>query len=194
MADRRAGPSWVELSVALTALVVSVASLLVARHQAQVMDRQLAAGVWPLLQSFTSNLDAQGRPGTATLSVLNAGVGPLRVRSFRVFYQGRPMSGAGALFRACCARGDTLHAPPWAESYTYGRVVRPGEQVDYLIVRRDPRMRPDAYEAFERARDDIAVRVCYCSVLDDCWVKPADDPEPTPVRSCAAEQKAPQYR
>ena len=42
-------PSWVELSVALTALVVSIGSLLVARHQAQVMDRQLAATVWPLL-------------------------------------------------------------------------------------------------------------------------------------------------
>ena len=196
MADRRAGagPSLVELSVALTALVVSVASLFVARHQAQVMDRQLAASVWPLLQSFTSNLDERGQSGVSKLSVLNAGVGPLRIRSFRVSYRGRPMSGPGALFRACCAGGDTLHAPAWVESYTYGRVLRPGEQVDYLTVERDPRVRPDAYDAFERARDQIAVRACYCSVLDDCWVKGEEDPEPVPVKSCAEEQQAPQYR
>ena len=52
--------SLVELSVGLAALVVSVASLFVARHQAQVMDRQLAASVWPLLEYASSDIAPDG--------------------------------------------------------------------------------------------------------------------------------------
>src|SRR3954465_1312868 len=83
--------SWVELSVGLAALVVSVASLFVARHQAQVMDRQLAASVWPLLEFSTSNATTEGLPRMA-LMLRNTGIGPLRIRSFRVTYEGQAIS------------------------------------------------------------------------------------------------------
>src|SRR3712207_3418692 len=52
----RAGSSWIELPVAPTALAVSTASLFVARHHAQVMARQLAASVWPLVGCAASDV------------------------------------------------------------------------------------------------------------------------------------------
>ena len=48
----------------------------------------------------------------------------------------------------------------------------------------------------ERVRMEIDVRVCYCSVLGDCWKVSSltDDEDPTPLSSCADERKRPQYR
>lgn len=43
-------------------LARAVGSLLIARHQAAIMDRQLAAPVWPPVEDGTSNLRDDGRP------------------------------------------------------------------------------------------------------------------------------------
>ena len=68
-----------------------------------------------------------------------------------------------------------------------GEVLRPGEQIDF--VRFAPGdIPPGAYERFEAERGAIRMRVCYCSVFDDCWV--ADDASslrPTPVAQCPAD-------
>ncbi len=186
-------PSWIELSVALTALVVSVGSLLVARHQAQVMDRQLAATVWPLLEYETSNLGDDGRP-RLSLALRNSGVGPTRVRSVRVAYQGRAVGDAGDLLRACCTAAiDTTREVNSVTSDVRGRVIAAGRHIDFLVLPPDSAQRA-LFRAFNRARFDVDVRVCYCSVLDECWVRTSEDDEPAPVASCAAEAKAPQYR
>lgn len=57
-------------------------------------------------------------------------------------------------------------------------MVRVGDDVDFLAVRRDPGQRPDMYDAFQRERDSVTVRVRYCSVLDDCWARPQDGSTP----------------
>lgn len=194
-ARRRAHPRWVDFSVALTALVVSVASLFVARHQAQVMDRQLAASVWPVIKYAFSNTGPDGAP-LVTLGLTNSGVGPARIQSFRVTYDGRPMRSADDLGRACC-RVDTLPAGAvqGRSSYVVGRVASVGEHFDFLTARFDAAHRGShatLSDALSRGR--VGVRVCYCSVLDDCWVSTGAEREPEPVASCAAEQAAPQYR
>lgn len=134
---------WVELSAALTAVVASIGSLLIARHQAVVMDRQLAAQVWPLVEFGTSNLTEDGKP-QLSLDLSNVGVGPTRVRSALL-----PDTSQRALYRA-----------------------------------------------FERERFRVAARVCYCSVLEECWVMASADSggDPHHVDSCAEERKALQYR
>ena len=51
------------------------------------------------------------------------------------------------------------------------------------------------WEAFDRERFKVGVRVCYCSVLEDCWVSTTDRAdEPVAVASCAEERAALQYQ
>ncbi|GJG85461.1 hypothetical protein tb265_06420 [Gemmatimonadetes bacterium T265] len=187
---------WVELSAALTAVVVSVGSLLIARHQAEVMDRQLAASVWPLVEFDTSNEGDDGKPRLA-LTLHNSGVGPTRVRSVRLAYKGRPMRGAVELLRTCClAAVDTAHSVTTSTSDVTGRVLTAGRSVDFLVLPPDTGQRA-LFSAFNRERFAVTLRVCYCSVLEDCWVVESDGhggAEPAPVASCAAERKATQYR
>ena len=186
-------PSWIELSVALTALVVSIASLFVARHQAQVMDRQLAASVWPLLEYNSSNV--RGDRPYISLRLRNTGVGPLRIRSFRVGYDGRPMRGSKDLLLSCCVAGDTTRPFTTTTSGVLGNVLPAGDGVAFLGLAPDSAQRA-VYAVFDRERFRVAVRACYSSVLDDCWVvdTEAKTDDPQPVRSCAAERAQVQYR
>src|SRR3954468_18419112 len=114
--------SVVEISVALAALVASVASLFIARHQAQVMDRQLAASVWPLLEFSSSNATPEGAPRIA-LTLRNTGIGPLRIRSFRVTYKGKALGGSTDLIDQCCVRDTAaLRRMAIITSFVGGRV------------------------------------------------------------------------
>lgn len=185
----------VELSAALTAVVVSFGSLLIARHQAQVMDRQLAATVWPLVEFGTSNMGDDGKV-RASLDLGNSGVGPTRIRSLRLTYKGRPVRGPAELLRACCrAAIDTSRTVATTTSDITGRVLPAGRTVAFLIIPPDTLQRA-LYGTFNRERFAVKARVCYCSVLDECWVMDSTerDADPRRVDSCAAEQKAPQYR
>jgi hypothetical protein len=107
--------NWIEISAALSALAVSAASLFISVRQNSLMEKQLSASTWPLLQFTTSNLDEQGNPEIA-LQVKNAGIGPGKVRSFAVLYDGRPVVNAHALMEACCAAGQPVPAMTWFSS------------------------------------------------------------------------------
>lgn len=101
-ADQTQRPALIELSVALAALVVAAASLFIAQRQTAVMDRQLAASVWPVVQVGSGNVDPETGDPQITLIVENAGVGPAWIRSFRVGYGGSPMRTVNELLLMCC--------------------------------------------------------------------------------------------
>ncbi|HEY0777412.1 MAG TPA: hypothetical protein VGD56_05540 [Gemmatirosa sp.] len=187
---------WIELSAALTAVVVSAGSLIIARHQSEVMDRQLAASVWPVVEYDTSNQGDDGRP-RLSLTLHNSGVGPTRVRSVRLAYRDRSVKDAGELLHVCCAAAiDSAHRLTVTTSDITGRVLTAGRTIDFLVLPPDTAQRA-LFMTLDRERFAITARVCYCSVLDDCWVIVSDGhgaAEPRPVASCAAEQRATQYR
>jgi hypothetical protein len=186
--------SWVELSVGLAALVVSVVSLFVARHQAQVMDRQLAASVWPLLEYSASDLTPEGEK-RAALRLRNTGVGPLRIRSFRATYDGQPVTSGTELIEHCCAR-DTgvIRSMRIVSGYIGGRVLPAGEGFNFIEVRYDSAT-AGAYADLRTGLRKLRARYCYCSVLDDCWVREShvQDADPVPVASCDRERREKQF-
>ena len=65
----------VELSVALSAAVISLVSLFIAQRQTRLMNRQLAASVWPVVGYASSNRSETGER-RITLNARNDGVGP----------------------------------------------------------------------------------------------------------------------
>ena len=86
--------SWVEISAAVSAIVISAASLFIAVRQNALMEKQLSASIWPVLEFGTSNIDAE-----ISLEVRNAGLGPARVRSFVVRYDGKVIANAHETLR-----------------------------------------------------------------------------------------------
>jgi hypothetical protein len=178
--SRRRTPGWVELSVALAALIVSAVSLYIAQKQTDVMDRQLAASIWPAIQYITSNVRPEGDP-VISMSVENVGVGPARIHTFAVTHDGHRVPDLTAFIKTCCARGETPVRT--ITGFVEGRILPAGEVIDFLILRADGND-PEVFHRFDRIRGELAVQLCYCSVLNDCWVMSQTGGEPDPVRTC----------
>lgn len=177
----RTGAFWLDFLVATSAVIISVISLWVAQRSDGTQERLLAASVWPYVEFFTSNLP-EGKP-EIELTLRNAGVGPARIRWMTVDYRGKSVIGPRALLTACCesSRSRVLQYVTSTVTHT---VLVPHESVNFLAV--TPSARNVAqYKTLDRERSNLHVRVCYCSVLDDCWLLDNHSEEdPQPVGKC----------
>ncbi|HSM95393.1 MAG TPA: hypothetical protein VLT91_05070 [Rhizomicrobium sp.] len=191
---RRRPRHWLEYVSTAFAVVVSLISLWVAIATERANRQMVAASSWPLLEVDSSNVDDQGH-SVLLFRVSNAGVGPAKVRSFEVFYKGKPYRTAISLIQACCAPGFKRPSPADDESQTgsfitggvAGNVIRAGEThpfITYSLASQNG----EVWRAINTARNEsITYRICYCSVFDECWINaPAgrDQLDPVPVDKC----------
>ena len=67
-----------------------------------------------------------------------------------------------------------------------GEVLRPGENV--MFAQLDPQKVPaDTWSRFDEERLKLKVRICYCSVFEDCWIADSGNDRATPVKQCPAD-------
>jgi hypothetical protein len=66
-------------------------------------------------------------------------------------------------------------------------VLRPGEYNPVLRVERSA-MAPDVPDSLANALRDVSFRVCYCSVLDQCWISDLKSTRTLSVKECIAPQ------
>lgn len=92
---------WLEYVSTVIAVVVSVVLLWVAIGSEDANRKIVAASSWPFLQVMTGNSNAQNRP-ELIFNVTNAGVGPAKVKSFEVFWKGKPYRSSFQLMHDCC--------------------------------------------------------------------------------------------
>ena len=168
---------WLEYVSTAVAVIISVSSLWVAIGSERANRQMVAASSWPILIVGSGNVGDNGQAEIA-FRITNAGVGPAKVRTFEVFYKGKPYSGSTALMRACCDPHFRDMTPPeqmliakWAfiTGEVRGNVIRAGESQAFIRYGLDSE-HAKAWHALDAARQhDITYRVCYCSVFDECW-------------------------
>src|SRR5215475_2686929 len=90
-----------ELAVAIAALVTSVTSIWLSLSQGDDMARLVQAQSWPYLEYVSSNTGDNGAP-VIDIMIRNAGVGPAKVESFSIGYDGKPARGWTSLIALCC--------------------------------------------------------------------------------------------
>lgn len=170
------------LAIAAPAMIISIGVAYFAFVQAEATDKMQVASVWPRVTYVTSNQDRDGTR-RLTLSLVNKGVGPALIRGMELRYQGNAHTGFRDLIDACCARpDDTLSLGIGSIN---GEVLRPGEEMMFALM--EPDGTPaDVYERFAKERGELNLKVCYCSVFDDCWVEDIQHAEPRPVGQCPA--------
>lgn len=176
---------WYALShlfVTAPAFLISVGVAYFTYVQARATERMQMASVWPRVAYGSSNVSADGKR-RITLSLFNQGVGPARVRAVEVRYGGRAYPGLRQIVSACCTNGPTKVG--LGLSTVRGEVIRPGEELLFGLL--EPGMTPaSVYDRFNAERMKLQVRVCYCSVFDDCWTVEGSTAEPQPVAQCPA--------
>jgi hypothetical protein len=190
---RRTHSRHFDVIVSITAIFISAVSLFVAIEHGRTERELVAANVWPFPRAILSNgYDAKG---STAVGVSNGGVGPAKIRSFELFYRGQPVSSGLDLLRKCCGLGPGPQAVKAAfpngtsNSVVDESVLRPGEENPVLRV--PPSTTAPAITkrlAEVRVLNQVTFRVCYCSVLDQCWISDLRSTLTETVRECTAPE------
>ena len=192
-APRRTGRPHFDVIVSLSAIFISAVSLFVAIQHGKTERDLVAANVWPFPRAILSN--GYDSKGSTAVGVSNGGVGPAKIRSFELFYRGQPVSSGLDLLRKCCGLAPGAAAVKAAfpngtsNSIVDETVLRPGE--DNPVLRVPPSTSaPDVTNRFAQVSvlTQVTFRVCYCSVLDQCWVSDLRSTHTEPVPECRAPE------
>jgi hypothetical protein len=147
-----------ELTVALSAIFVSIVTLFVYIYQANIMRKQQYASVWPHVIWDMTISSEEG----FYISIYNKGVGPAFIRSTSLTYKGETMSDPLMYLTKIVGNIDSLNR--WNVSVD-NRVIGAGEEIRLVqLSGRDiiNKLPADVYR-------DTEFQICFCSVYEDCW-------------------------
>lgn len=164
--------------LSVVGIFIAVVALYAALKESAAVRQQTAAAVWPFVQMIIEDYD-HGDMAGFTMTFVNVGVGPAKVRGLRLEIDGQPI-------RDWAQAVNTLGGNPDAgvsRNFLGGRVMRPEERVE-LISTTDA----DLARRFQRAiaTEGNYVSFCYCSIFDECWLADSrqDLQDPEPVEMC----------
>ena len=182
-------PRWLELGIAVTALITSISSIVIAVHHGQIMEKLVEANSFPYLQGGISDATPEGER-VLSLDFFNRGVGPAHQRSLRVKVDDRYVSSTADLFAA------SLGAEKAAEARDALKILRntvqtrfiPGGESQFVFrVARTPE-NTSYWEQLEAAQSRWEIEYCYCSVFEECWRVPGKWQEPVPAQVCKRDE------
>lgn len=158
---------------ALIASLIGVIAVVVSGYTAHLQRQQLRAQVWPCLQLEFSTENP-------SFFVLNQGTGPGRVIGMRVKLDGNVVrSVAGLRKLAGFVDEDRV-----AQSSLSAVVLPAGKDLIYLQPGAEAADRAKFKQLLLNDPRRLITTLCYCSVLDECWVVDSDATQPQPIETC----------
>lgn len=159
---------------AVIATFIGLLALAVSGYTAYLQRRQLRAQVWPHLEIKYSSVEHR-------FFVVNQGTGPARVTGMRVTSGGTVIrSWDDALRLAGFTEGEGT-----TRSSFHQAVLSADKEFTLLHAAEDDASRARFAELFPRRPHALDITVCYCSVLDECWIagltEPARDSDGCPI-------------
>jgi hypothetical protein len=179
----KTGHSMADKILAVLAVFLSIVSVVIAVGHGKTMERLVAANSWPNLSYATGNESEDGKGHDIVFDIRNTGVGPARIDSVELFYKGVPVASGPALIKACC---DADKAD-LTTSYVRDEVLPARDTIEFLTL---PKASNSAalWAALNVERMQVRLRMCYCSVFEECWVRDTAERRPTRVEECKPSQ------
>ena len=175
--------SWVDISAAVCAIAISAASLFIAIRQNALMEKQLSASTWPVLEFDSSNLDDQGG-SEIDFEIRNAGVGPAKIHSFRMTFDDKPIANSRQILEKCCSDDQPLPHLNFITSGVNHSVLAPNEKIHFFRFKQTPEV-ATYWHRLDTQRWKIHVNACYCSALDECWILDSARQEQERTKTCS---------
>jgi hypothetical protein len=187
---RRVGlPRWLELVIAVTALITSISSIAIAVRHGRIMEKLVQANSIPYIQGGFSTVTPE-REQVLSLDLLNRGVGPAHEQSLRVKVDGRYVRSVSELIRVSLGPEEAAVTERALSPMKNGLRTRfiPGgqEQLVFRMYRSDENAR--YWDLLEASQERWDVEYCYCSVFDECWQVLGKWEEPKPVEACVRDE------
>jgi hypothetical protein len=175
------GHRWIDLAIALCALVLSITSIVIAIQNDRAMQRLVTANSWPYLGlGFGNELD--GKP-IIHFDVKNAGIGPAMIEKFVVSYRGEAVHGARDLLARCCGPASAWDNVSFEMNDVSSRVLPARETIHFLVVPESPE-NLDLWRKLDDESSRVGASVCYSSVFGEHWITTRGQIAPRSVRSC----------
>lgn len=182
-------PRWLELTIAVTALITSISSIAIAVHHGQIMEKLVQANSVPYMQGGFSNVTLEGSR-VLSLDLLNRGVGPAHEQSLRVKVGERYVRSVSELIVASLGPEQAAEMETALNPYknrVRKRFIPGGEQQLVFSMTRTPENARD-WDLLNATREKWNVEFCYCSVFEECWQVLGKLAEPEPVDSCRGDE------
>lgn len=187
-------PRWLELGIAMTALITSISSIVIAIHHGKTMEKLVEANSLPYMQGGISDVTTEGEQ-ILSLDLVNQGVGPAHEKSLRIKVGGQYVTSVDALIAASLTpdeaaevqrarkelilrinRNNVTHRfVPGGETQVVFRAARTPENARY-------------WQLLDDAQKKWSIDFCYCSVFDECWYVANKLAEPEPVKECVRDE------
>ena len=183
-------PPWLELVVALTALITSISSIVIAIQHRHTMEKLVEANSVPYLEGGFSDITPEGDK-VLSLDILNRGVGPAHEESMQVTVDGRYVKSLKDLMIASLGpvNGPKAYAtfePSLVANRVPKRFVAAGQSQSVFKIRRtiDPAM----WDLLKAQESRWNVAFCYCSVFDECWAVHGRWADDQSVKQCTRNE------
>jgi hypothetical protein len=180
----RTGRPWLDLVLGVSAVSISFISLFLAIANGRAMERLVQANSWPFLQITYATLEADGTPHIH-LDIANKGVGPARIETLEVAYNGTSLSGPQAMLNAMLNRASAPLHPRVQTSEVVHSVLAAKEQMPFVAFNPQEFSAED-YSAIRAGVQQLQFLACYCSVFDECWMTDTSKTRPSKVKQCPA--------
>jgi hypothetical protein len=186
----KTGHKWVDMVVAFSALFVSMVSLGVAilhgrtmENMAEANARLVSANSWPFL-SYSAGINTVDGDPTIHMRVYNTGVGPAKIESAELIWNGVPYRTDRDFLKACCDHEPAV--VDFDSDLLMNEVLRASGVVRFLEFKQSAN--PDVFAKLKRVMlsRHLQLIVCYCSIFDECWKDDMTALSLTParVKSC----------
>ena len=150
----KTGHQWVDLTVAFSALFISLVSLGVAILHGHTMEsmakanaRLVSANSWPFLTYSAGWETLEGVP-TIHMTVYNTGVGPAKIESAELIWKGTSYRKDEDFLKACCGF-DAAASKLFGSDLLPNEVLRAGERIPFLQFRQSDN--PAVFAVLQRA-------------------------------------------
>ena len=162
--------SFMESIIAIGALVTSSAAVYIAYDQAGVMHTEQRASVLPALQIDKFDLD-EGSTVNVGFNVENAGVGPAFIQSATLTNKGEAIEGQEHLTSDLPNPSGLPEGLAVVVEPMTGRVIAPGVMKQAILLRwKSDSLDPISRRAIYTKTDGLALEICFCDTLKNCWV------------------------
>src|SRR5262245_3515417 len=182
-------PRWLELGIAVTALITSISSIAIAVHHGRTMEKLVEANSFPYMQGGFSTATLEGAD-VLSLDLLNRGVGPAHEKSLRVKAGSRYVTTLRDLVAAALGPEDAAVARSLIhplQNRVRTRFIPGGEQQLVFRLNRTPE-NAQYWDRLSAAQESWDIEYCYCSVFDECWQVEGKWEEPSPVHACVRDE------
>lgn len=161
--------------LAMTAIVLSLGALAVSVFEVSTIRDEQRIQAWPYVA-----LSQSYGPEGFRLRASNKGIGPARVRTVTLRYQGTAYDELDELILNTVGEENAFSYDVYKTSDIARSILSPEESATLFSVPWEPRTRL----LLDRWAGNIDIELCYCSVYDECWLSRLEAPEPAPVEAC----------